>query len=95
MENRALPARSVRDGIAVNAILQNDAIKEVLNKDIAAFDVSNFLKVANALVDGNTGSLKVKSSDNVQVKKIARSLDTVEHLKQLSNVMVYPDVQVK
>lgn len=95
MENRTLPARSVRDGIAVNAILQNEAIKEVLNKDISSFDVSNFLKIANALVDGNTGNMKVKSSDSLQVKRIARSLDTVEYLKQNNNVMVYPDVEVK
>jgi|GEM_PF-4615808 hypothetical protein len=95
MENRSVKTKSARDAIALNAILQNEAMKEVLNKDIHSFDVSKFLKISNAVVDENTGALKIKSFDFPQIKRLARSLDDLEYLNQLSNVMVYPDIQVK
>jgi hypothetical protein len=95
MENRAKSTKSARDALVVNSILQNEAMKEVINKDISTFDLSKFLLISNALVDGTTGQLKVKSSDSVQIRKVARSMDDVKIGMTYTNVMVYPNIQVK
>lgn len=93
IEQRQKDMKGSKENLIINSLLQNEAMKEVLNKDFMSFGLEKYLKLSNKLFDDNSGMLKVRSLDAKEIRRTAKSLDTVTLASTSQNVIVTVEIQ--
>lgn len=94
ISRQKVTGRSVLEATLISNLVQNDALKEVLNKDYKSFGVENYLKISQGIMDSSTGRLSAQASDSVKIRKLANSLDVLTQHQALENLIVTPEIQV-